>query len=187
MGFFDRKKTGSDSDPGTRGEGYFDANVEEISLNKPAPTEQPKAEAPAPKAEAAKPVRPSNYGIEKAIELMRLIPFAANNEEQFVIVIKKTLESTNISVPGIISDADIKLKNLEGEIGMLRDDIKNFEAEIEKRKKRIEELQADHGETTQVKNRLELAEQIAAKDTKGADAGGKSANKGSGPSKAAQK
>ncbi|MCA9523169.1 MAG: hypothetical protein KC609_19470 [Myxococcales bacterium] len=187
MGFFDRKKQSSELDPGTRGEGYFDANVEEISLNKPTSAEEPRADAAAPKSEPARPARSTNYGIEKAIELMRMIPFSANNEEQFVIVIKKTLESTNISVPGIIGDADLKLKNLEGEIGMLRDDIKNFEAEIEKRKKRIEELQTDHQETSQVKSRLELAEQLTAKEAKPAEAPPKSSAKSAGPPKAAQK
>jgi hypothetical protein len=100
------------------------------------------------------------YGIEQAIQLMRLLP-GDSNIELVVQVVKKTLESTNILVPAIIEDASRKQKNIDSRVSELEREIGDFEREVANRTAEIERLQTDHKETTWVKERLQLAEQLA--------------------------
>jgi peptidoglycan hydrolase CwlO-like protein len=97
------------------------------------------------------------YGINQAIELMRALP-VDQNPELVVIVIKSTLESLKVKVADIIVDADRKTKDLEERVANLKRAIADFEKEIETRKEEIGRLEADHKETTNVRQRLELAE-----------------------------
>ena len=179
MGLFDKRDKKRKDD--------FDSPVEQIDLSAvsaPAPTPTPApaaakapdpAPAPAPaalKTEAPKPapqqpaakearaVHPEtdDYGIEKAIELMRTLP--AENVELVVQVVKFSLESVGIKLPIIIEDAIRRQKDIQGRIGVLRAEIADLEAEIKTRKDEIERLDADHKETTMVRERLELAESI---------------------------
>jgi hypothetical protein len=80
------------------------------------------------------------------------------NPELVVIVIKSTLESLKVKVSDIILDADRKTKDLEERVANLKRAIADFEKEIETRKEEIGRLEADHKETTNVRQRLELAE-----------------------------
>ena len=100
-----------------------------------------------------------DYGINRAIELMRLLP--KDNVELVVQVVKKTLESTNIRIAEIIDDGSRKQKRIEGRIEVLRGEIGELEAEIKTRKDEIAALETDHEETTSVKERLILAEKIS--------------------------
>jgi hypothetical protein len=149
--------------------GYYDSPQETVSLsgprNPPQSGAKPVAGAPAAAAAAAparvivedeEPPRPS-YGINQAIELMRLLP-VDQNPELVVQVIKGTLESMKVKVSEIIADADRKTKDLEERVGNLKRAIGDFEKEIETRKEEIGRLEADHKETTGVRARLELAE-----------------------------
>jgi len=154
--------------------GYYDSPQETVSLSGPrnapaagaakpaagAPGAQPAAAAPQPSArvivEDEEPPRPS-YGINQAIELMRLLP-VDQNPELVVQVIKGTLESMKVKVSEIIADADRKTKDLEERVGNLKRAIADFEKEIDTRKEEIGRLEADHKETTGVRARLELAE-----------------------------
>src|SRR5437016_13411537 len=70
----------------------------------PAPAAPAKPPATAASG-AARPDHP-DYGINKAIELMRLLP--DDNVELIVRVVKTTLESTNINVASIVKDATRK-------------------------------------------------------------------------------
>ena len=133
----------------------------------PAPQANPLASAPAAPAPAPPPARARmpepepdvpNYGIDKAIELMRLLP--ADNVELVVQVVKKTLESLQIQVPSIIKDASRKQSDIEGRIDVLKKEIFELEAEISTRKTEINALETDHRETTSVKERLILAEKL---------------------------
>src|SRR5262249_24630614 len=150
MGLFDKKvkKPGDD----------FDSPVEQVSL-----AQAPPAAPMSRPAEARKPapmdVDHPDYGINKAIELMRMLP--SENVELVVRVVKTTLESTNIKVAGIIKDASRKQGELEGRVSVLKKEISELEAEIATRKKEIATLEADHRETSMVKERLQLAEKLA--------------------------
>jgi hypothetical protein len=124
--------------------------------------------APAAASAAAKPAqKPAeldhddiNYGINRAIELMR--DLGKDNIEIVVKVVKKTLESMHIKVASIIKDASRKQADIEGRVGVLKNEIAELEGEIATRKKEISGLEADHAETTDVKERLMLAEKMAA-------------------------
>jgi hypothetical protein len=156
--------------------GYYDSPQETVSLSDPRPARPAAASGaasgkapagPTASAPAASSTGPSSvvvddeprpaYGINQAIELMRALP-VDQNPELVVIVIKSTLESLKVKVSDIIVDADRKTKDLEERVGNLKRAIADFEKEIETRKEEIGRLEADHKETTSVRQRLELAE-----------------------------
>lgn len=161
MGLFDKKKKDD-----------FGSPVEEVNLNAPRPTTgaapsqpvQTKA-TPAPAAVAADEP-PPEFGINQAIELMRELP--KNNTEVVVTVVKTTLGALKIKVGTIIKDADRKLKSIEGKVDGLKKEIVDFEAEIATRRGQIAALEADHQETTGVKEQLILSETLAERGKSGA-------------------
>jgi len=122
----------------------------------PAPTRQPEPAS----AKGGTKVTPEtdDYGIEKAIELMRTLP--QENVELVVQVVKFSLESVGIKLPVIIEDAIRRQKDIQGRIGVLKGEIGELEQEIKTRKDEIDRLDADHKETSMVRDRLELAENI---------------------------
>ncbi len=150
----------------------FDSPVESVSLSAAAkPKRDDKTERAAREAaeEAERALR--DYGIEQAIALMRLLPHEANTE-LVVQVVKKTLESTNIRVPKIIEDATRKERDLDARVGQLEREIGELEREIQVREAEIERHQKDRAETTTVKERLQLAEQLAWAGQQGQPPGG---------------
>lgn len=187
MGIFDKKTKGRKSEE-------FDSPVETIDLSsapeagggseaKSAAEVAPKSTAPpataataeatasdAPAATPATPIRSAkkarvvdqDYGIEEAIALMRTLP--ADSIELVVRVVKQTLESTHIDIPTIIVDATAKQERITNRIGVLKEEITGLEQEIAARSTEIGNLEADHEETSMVKERLELAEKLGQKD-----------------------
>ncbi len=153
MGLFEKKiKKPSD----------LDDMPEPAHAPKPAPAPAAAA-APAAKPAAAAPVGKEahpDYGINKAIELMRLLP--DENVELIVRVVKTTLESTNINVASIVKDASRKQQQIEARVDILKKEIAGHEAEISTRRSEIASLEADHKETSMVKDRLQLAEKLTA-------------------------
>ena len=155
----------------------FDSPVEHIDLSAPV-TPAPQAVAstqdspaimqddamPPPASRRAAPEPDfygQSYGIDKAIQLMRTLP--SDNVELVVQVVKHTLESTNVHIPEIIGDARRKQDDIQGRIKVLRDEIAEFEREIESRREEISRLDADYKETSLVRERLELAENLGKK------------------------
>jgi hypothetical protein len=124
-----------------------------------APVAAAQAPAPAPRAIAPVEVDAPDFGINKAIELMRALPI--DNVELVVQVVKKTLESLGVQVPTIIRDGERKLRDIEGRIDVLKREIGDLESEIATRRTEIGGLEADHKETSTVKERMELAEKMA--------------------------
>jgi hypothetical protein len=150
MGLFEKKlKKPSDGELG-----------EPLPLPAVVPAASSAPAQPAQPAAAAKPLKADHpdYGIKKAIELMRMLP--NDNVELVVRVVKTTLESTNISVASIIKDATRKQTEIEGRVDTLKKEIVNLEAEIAKRRGEIAVFDADHKETSMVKERLVLAEKL---------------------------
>jgi hypothetical protein len=124
----------------------------------PAPSRQPQPESSAKGGAKVATPDTDDYGIEKAIELMRTLP--QENVELVVQVVKFSLESVGIKLPTIIEDAIRRQKDIQGRIGVLKGEISELEQEIKTRKDEIDRLDADHKETTMVRDRLELAENI---------------------------
>ena len=102
--------------------------------------------------------RAPNYGIEKAIELMRLLPVDDDSVELTVQVIKKTLESTGINIASILGDAKRKQDDIQGRIKTLQEEVAGFKKEITRRNEEIQALERDYQETTLVRERLMLVE-----------------------------
>ena len=131
------------------------AKQPEPAVSRPQPQPDP---APAKSKGGTVTPETDDYGIEKAIELMRTLP--QENVELVVQVVKFSLESVGIKLPTIIEDAIRRQKDIQGRIGVLKGEISELEQEIKTRKDEIERLDADHKETTMVRDRLELAENI---------------------------
>jgi hypothetical protein len=100
------------------------------------------------------------YGIAEATLLMRTLP-VDQNVELVVRVIRSTLESMNVQLPAIIEDAEAKQRNLQERMGLLNGEIAAFAQEIERRRQEIAALEAELDETTTVKERLCLAQELA--------------------------
>jgi hypothetical protein len=118
----------------------------------------PLASVPPPPVAAA-PARKA-YGISDAILLMRSLP-VDQNVDLIVQVIRATLASMNVKVQDIIEDARRKEQATEAGIGSLHGKVAELERELEARRQEILGLEADLKETTAVKERLQLAENIA--------------------------
>jgi hypothetical protein len=124
----------------------------------PEPVKPAAKAAPAPARAPEPPPEVDDYGIDKAIELMRTLP--SENIELVVQVVKFSLESVGIHLPTIIKDAIRRQNDLQSRVGALKSEIAELEAEIKLRKDEIGRHEADHKETTMVRERLELAEKL---------------------------
>ncbi len=148
MGIFDKKSSKRNTED-------FDSPVEQVDLGAMSPTPAPTE--PAPAEEPPEPPE-QEYGIEQAIALMRTLP--SDSVELVVRVVKHTLESTDIHIPTIIDDATKKQKRIDDRVALLKEEIRDLEAEIAQRTEEIGNLEEDHKETSKVKERLELAEKL---------------------------
>jgi hypothetical protein len=117
----------------------------------PVPAHRTAPPSPAPMMSSP----PGTYGIEQLMRLMRELP--SGNMELVVRVLKKTLESVSISVPGLIQDAARRESELEEKMSGHRRAIAALEEEIASKKRSIEELEGAYKEVMVVKERLNLA------------------------------
>ncbi len=156
MGIFDKKSSKRSTED-------FDSPIEKVDLSAATPTPPPPVEDPVPAAPPEPP--PQDYGIEQAIALMRTLP--DDSVELVVRVVKHTLESTDIHIPTIIEDASKKQKRIDDRVALLKEEIRDLEAEIARRTEEIAALEEDHKETSMVKERLELAEKLDKQAPKG--------------------
>lgn len=107
----------------------------------------------------------SNYGIEEAVNLMRSLPNVES--ETTITVVKKTLESANVRVSDIITDAEKKEANIEQRNRKLSLEIEELQEKISLRNKEISTLTKDLKETSKVKKLLQQGEnKTAGNDTK---------------------
>ena len=113
--------------------------------------------SPAPARRAAPAIK-GTYGIEDAIKLMRSLP--RDNNEVVVTVVKKTLESTSIKVNDIVSDANQKEARIRNQHKTLEEEIKELQDQIAQRNQQISDLLHDLKETTDVRQRLQLAMEL---------------------------
>jgi hypothetical protein len=114
---------------------------------------------PTPQAGHVGPGLSARYGIDDAIRLMRTLP-VEENVDLVVRVMKTTLESLKVRVGEIIDDATRRQDSLQTKIDEYQTQIAQLEREIDARKHEIVRLQEDLGETTKVKERLQLAETL---------------------------
>jgi phage shock protein A len=108
---------------------------------------------------AAKPAGSPKYGIAETIHLMRTLP--AENGELVVRVVRATLASLDVRLPDIIADATQKQKVVRDRIADFHAKNAELEKQLDAHRKEIATLEADLKETTEVKDRLQLAESNA--------------------------
>jgi 2-oxoglutarate dehydrogenase E2 component (dihydrolipoamide succinyltransferase) len=149
MGIFDRRR-----EPDAEPEPTPAPRPQAQAQPQPQPQAQPQQAAAPRQATAASTVK-GGFGIQRAMELMRNLP--ADNVELVVEVVRKTLESANIDVANIITDANDKQETIEKRVAKLRAEIAEFREEIAGREQEIRGLEADFAETKSVKERLLLA------------------------------
>ena len=113
--------------------------------------------APASPQAPAKAGPPLKYGIAETIQLMRSLP-ADQNVELVVRVVRATLASLNVRLPEIIDDANRKEKFVRERIADFHAKNAELEKQLEAHRQEIASLEADLKETTEVKERLQLAE-----------------------------
>jgi hypothetical protein len=111
------------------------------------------APAPAAKGTTASP----KYGIAETIQLMRTLP-GDQNGELIVRVVRATLASLDVRLPDIIEDASRKQKAVRERIADFHAKNAELEKQLEAHRKEIATLETDLKETTDVKERLQLAE-----------------------------
>ncbi len=111
---------------------------------------------PAPNGKAT-PAAVPKYGIAETIQLMRTLP-ADQNAELVVRVVRATLASLEVRLPDIIEDAMRKQKVVREKIADFHAKNAELEKQLEANRKDIAALEADLQETTEVKDRLQMAE-----------------------------
>lgn len=163
MGLFDfLSKTPSDDEFGDDVQGTDAPSLapakpaaRELRAASPEPAKAPAKATPKPTPKSQASDMP-DFGIQKAIELMRDLP--QQNVELVVQVVKKTLESMEVDVATIIDDAKSKQAKIQGRIKGLEEEIAEFKEEIAAREEEITALKSDFAETRQVRERLEMAQ-----------------------------
>lgn len=127
-----------------------------MSPQPPMP-QAPAPMAPTPPAMAAPAVapRPTSYGIEDAIQLMRELP--DNKKEMVITIVQKTLVSAKINVSTILDDATRKIERLERKNEKLAQEIRELEEAILQRKLEMDHNARDVAETREVKVSFEAA------------------------------
>jgi chromosome segregation ATPase len=98
----------------------------------------------------------SNYGINDTIKLLRKLSHI--DDEVKIVVAKTTLESMNVVIRDIITDASAKEEKVSAHITSLKDEISDLEAEIKKRSDQISALEKDLSETKEARICLEKGE-----------------------------
>ena len=141
MGIFKKSKDDSDFELEMDVPGAEETSPPSAAINQP----------PAAPSSARASIKQS-YGIEDAIALMRKLPNV--NSEITITVVKKTLESANIRVEEIISDAQRKESQIENRTDQLSKEISELQDRIAHLNEEINELTTDLKETTKVKNLL---------------------------------
>lgn len=94
------------------------------------------------------------YGIENVIELMRQLPADNRNLEMIMLVVKSTLQSFNVDLEKIISDAEAKQEAYHQRIMLLQQEAAHFDEEARRRLEEARRLERNLEEIVQVKTRL---------------------------------
>jgi len=154
MGLFSRTNSGN---PGQEEFDEIDLPTSDDLKGGMFTSEEPATPVAAAPVRRTTPVKGS-YGIEDAIKLMRSLP--RDNNEVVVTVVKKTLESTNIKVTEIVDDANQKETRIRNQHKTLEGEIKELQDQIAHRNQQISDLLQDLKETTDVRQRLQLAMEL---------------------------
>jgi uncharacterized protein YqeY len=101
-----------------------------------------------------------DYGVRRAIELLRKLP--SGERGVLVEVVRMTLESVNVHVTAIINDANNREADIDRRIGVLQGEVKQRKEEISTREDEIANLQMEQKEISRVRQELSTAHEQAA-------------------------
>src|SRR3954464_2960348 len=121
---------------------------------------QPVAAPVAATASASK--SSGHYGIGDVIRLLRTLP-VDQHAELVVRVIRTTLESVNVHVSDLVEDASRQQQKLGDRIATLHGQIQDLSKQIDGHRGEVVRLEAELAETSTAKERLQHAEQGAAR------------------------
>jgi hypothetical protein len=100
------------------------------------------------------------YGIGDVIRLLRTLPLDQHGD-LVVRVIKNTLESLKVHVSDLVQDATKRQQELSQRIGTLNAKMLELTKAIDTHREEVSRLEADLAETTDAKERLQHADQVA--------------------------
>jgi hypothetical protein len=103
-----------------------------------------------------------SYGIGDVIRLLRTLP-VDQHAELVVRVIRTTLESVNVHVSNLVDDASRQQQKLGDRITALQAQILDLSKQMDTHRGEVSRLEAELAETSSAKERLQHAEQSAAR------------------------
>jgi hypothetical protein len=100
---------------------------------------------------------PVEYGIDKAIELLRKLP--EENTDLVVTVVRETLQSANIDVDLVVEDAQIKANRMQDKMSELTSEIAVLKTQIAQKEAEIIQTETTCKETQRVQELLQRSQQ----------------------------
>jgi len=166
MGIFQKSKDNDDMEAGNMAQNNStqinatdDSNRDSRWQKKSSGASATEEQAPRDNNQLGNKISSFNYGIEEAVGLMRKLPDV--DTDVVITVVRKTLESANVRVNEIISDAEKKEGNINKRTNTLTSEIEELQKKITLRNKEISILTKDLQETTKVKKLLQQGERDA--------------------------
>lgn len=151
-------------DKGDEIEITVDDSEDAVPLSRPSAGESMKRQTTSaypPPAAGADPSR--SYGIEQVIDLLRELP-TDKDADLVAMVVRKTLESAQISIDSILQDAKNREADFQQRIEMLTRAIEEMQEEIASRRKHVADLQKKRKEIVKARDLL-----TAVQDAQSAD------------------
>jgi hypothetical protein len=95
------------------------------------------------------------YGVEQALELFRQVPLGGLNDRMVIDVVRKTLESTGISIQSLLDAAAIRQDEMTNEIVRIQGEISALHQAIEEKTMQVQMYQAQLAELGSLRDRFE--------------------------------
>jgi len=151
MGLFEKK---SKEKPREIDVAVDDEDDEASPVQRTAPPASVEPRRPADRPSSPTGGRPmTSYGIDHVVQLMRGLPLEQNSE-LVAEVVRRTLESANVSIDAIIADARHKEEEIHTRIDALTQAVEEMQREIATRRKHVADLQKQLAEIVKARDLL---------------------------------
>jgi hypothetical protein len=95
------------------------------------------------------------FGVEQALELFRQVPLGGLNDRMVIDVVRKTLESTGISIQTLLETAAFRESEMQNEIMRIQGEIATLHQAIEEKNMQVQVYQRQLTELGSLRDRLE--------------------------------
>jgi hypothetical protein len=95
------------------------------------------------------------FSVEQALALLRQVPLGGLNDRMVIDVIRKTLESTGISIPSLLETAAFRESEMQNEIMRIQSEISALHQAIEEKNSQVQAYQAQLSELGTLRDRFE--------------------------------